>query len=62
MTGRKYHMAHCPSCKFHYLAHEDLYNESPMTRTVQGCSEGGRAIYLQGCTAIKCVHYVKKEE
>ncbi len=55
--NRKFHMSHCPSCEFYVPLQLDLRNESPMTRTVQGCRESGRAIYLQGSTEIKCKYY-----
>jgi len=39
---------------------ESRLDLSAKKATVNGCSEGGHALYLKGTTAIKCTKYVKE--
>ena len=55
MTGRKYHMAHCPSCEY-------FYKGAYLFECKQKDLSGNSTILLEGSTAIKCTHYYKKKE
>ena len=48
MTGRKYHLEHCPSCKWYFknMALEHMCNED--------------LSQLKGATAIKCTKWEAK--
>ncbi len=51
MTGRKYHLAHCPSCRYFSKRTPNLFN------ILYTCEFGVKAVELKRSTAIKCKYY-----